>query len=298
MLAIFVIPENFTSSLYELMSHPAQFAANFTNVELWLDYGDYVVTQVVEDKLEKSLQQLLSEYFGTSMRLYNTRQIYGDSGTQYVRYIAAGYLAYTAFCFAMFVTVLTFFWERRHGCLRRGFSMGLRPWVLVFSHMLIYSLICVIQSSVMLIATLSFFDLQVYGNYGLLLVMLWLVAIAGLSTGLLVSGLSSSEVTAIQVSVALSFLLLSLGGILWPLASVSTSISWISDLLPVTWAASGIRDIYTRNWGLEQRAIMLALVVPIAWTIISIFILMIFVLRPSTRLWTTFTCCRKRGLTN
>ncbi len=150
----------------------------------------------------------------------------------------------------------------------------------------------------MTVATLSFFHLQVEGNYGLLLVLLWLVAIAGLSTGLLVSGLAPSEVSAIQASVALSFLLLSLGGVLWPLQSVNKNIGWISNALPVTWAAMGFRDIYTRNWGLEQQAISLALIVPVAWTIASIAVLMIFVLRPSTRIWKVFTCCRNKGLSN
>ncbi len=82
-LAIFVIPSNFTTSLNELMAHPAQYASKFINVELWLDYGDYEVTNVVEDKLEKSLQILLANHYGTSMRLYDAKAIYGSPETQY-----------------------------------------------------------------------------------------------------------------------------------------------------------------------------------------------------------------------
>ncbi len=42
-LAVFVIPANFTAALAQLMSDPARFAANFSNVQLHLDYGDYQV---------------------------------------------------------------------------------------------------------------------------------------------------------------------------------------------------------------------------------------------------------------
>lgn len=215
-----------------------------------------------------------------------------------VRYVAAGYLAYTAFCFAMFVTVLTFFWERRNACLRRSFAAGLRPWVLVMSHFALYGLVCLVQSSVMTVATLSFFALEVVGNYGLLLLLLWLVAIAGLSTGLLISGLAPSEVSAIQATVALSFLLLSLSGVLWPLQSVASGIQWLSDMLPITWVAAGFRDLYTRGWGVEQQGILLGLLVPLAWAVFSVVVLMGFVLRPSSRSWKLFSCFRKKGLSN
>jgi ABC-2 type transport system ATP-binding protein len=82
-LAIFVIPSNFTANLNELMAHPAAFASDFVNVTLFLDYGDYQVTTVIEDKLEKSLQILLKTHYGTSMRLYDTEAIYGSPDTQY-----------------------------------------------------------------------------------------------------------------------------------------------------------------------------------------------------------------------
>ncbi len=292
-LAVFVIPANFTAALYQLMENPARYAANFTNVQLYLDYGDYQVTTVIENKLELSLQELLRKHFGNSMRLYDSLPIYGDSTTQFRRYVAAGYLAYTAFCFAMFVTVLTFFWERRHGCLERGFAAGLRPSVVVASHMALYAVLCAVQSVVMLAVTLAAFGLSVEGNYGLLILVLWLVATAGLATGLLVSALSPTEAVAIQLSVATSFLLLSLGGILWPLLSVSSSVSWISDLLPVTWAASAFRDIYTRGWGVAQPAVYLSIVVAVAWTLLGMVVIVAFVLSPAKRVC---CACRRKQL--
>jgi ABC-2 type transport system ATP-binding protein len=292
-LAVFVIPVNFTVALTQLMSDPARFAANFSNVQLFLDYGDYQVTTVVESKLQDSIQQLLHDVFGNSMRLYDTKPIYGDVGTQFRRYVAAGYLAYTAFCFAMFVTMLTFFWERRHGCLTRGFAAGLRPGVVVASNMAIYAVLCAVQSAVMLIVTLSTFGLSVVGNYGLLMLVLWLVATSGLATGLFISALSPSEAIAIQACVALAFLFLSLGGIIWPLLSVGSNVSWISNMLPVTWAASAFRDIYTRGWGLSQPAVYLSIAVAITWSVICMVVIMAFVLRPAKRLCYTF---RRRQL--
>lgn len=83
MLAIMVIPANFTVALNALMASPATQAASFVNVDLYLDYGDYQVSNVVEDKLDRGLQSLLQEVYGTSMRLYDAKAIYGSSETQY-----------------------------------------------------------------------------------------------------------------------------------------------------------------------------------------------------------------------
>ena len=121
----------------------------------------------------------------------------------------------------------------------------------------------------------------------LLVLVLWLCATSGLTTGLLVSAATTSAAVAIQVSVAFAFLLLSLCGILWPLLSVPDSVEWVAFILPVTWVARAFRDVYTRGWGLTFTSVWLSVVLSLAWSIVCVVIVALLV-RPRHRL---IRCC-------
>jgi ABC-type multidrug transport system permease subunit len=290
-MALFVIPSNFTSALDTTMKCPSCVTSDFSKVALFLDYGDYQITKVIESYLESSLRTLVLNRYNTTWKLYEAHAIYGESDTQYVRFVAPGYLSYTAFCFAMFLTVLTFMWERRNGCLERGFVAGLRPWVIIISNLVLFVIVIFVQAVIMLLLTLAVFKLEVRGSMGLLVLTLWLVATTGLSFGQLISVLAPNEAIAIQVSVGVSFLVLSLGGILWPLFSVPDSISWISDVLPVTWAAAAFRDIYTRGWGVKHTYVWVVIMGSLLWNIFMV-VVMIVLVKAHKKLFVC--CCDKR----
>lgn len=286
-LALFVIPANFSAALNGLVHCPACVNDADAQVDLHLDFGDYQVTTLVETATRAALANLTSTRYGWSLQLYKVNPVHGDVGTEYVRFIAPGYLAYSSFCFAMFVSVLLIHWERRHACLDRGFASGLRPGIVVASLTIIYGLLVTIQSLVMLLLTLLAFDLPVEGSYGLLILVMWLCAGAGLSTGILISSFTSRAATALQISVGFAFLLLSLGGVLWPLLAVPNSVVWVAYVLPVTWVAQAFRDVYTRGWGIHHQGVFLAVIVPSVWSILSLGSVFFF-LRPRSRLW---VCC-------
>ena len=290
-LAAVFIPADFTKSLDAIMHCPACVNMSVNSlVTLFLDYGDYQVYSRVEDVLAAALNDLTLERYNSSLHLYTAepiKHLYGDVQSQFVRYVAPGYLALTSFCFAMFVSVLVLHWERKRACLGRALASGLRPAVVVVSSLVLYGFLAAIQALTMLFITLAVFDLPVDGSYGLVVLVLWLCATSGLTTGLLISAATTAPSAALQTSVALAFLLLSLSGVLWPLLAVPDSASWVAFLLPVTWAAQAFRDIYNRGWGLEHRAVWLAIVVPVVWSILCLLTLS-FLVRPRRRL---IGCC-------
>jgi len=287
-LAGFIIPQNFSNALDAFVSCPKCVGADQKQlIELYLDYGDYQITSRVEDVLAQRLDELTLKRYGVSLHLYTPKAVHGDSESQYVRYVAPGYLSYTAFCFAMFVSVLVLHWERQRECLMRAHASGLRPSVVVISSLLLYGFLAAFQAVIMLVIALAAFSLHVDGAYGILVLILWLCATAGLTTGLLISAATSTPSAALLTSVGLAFLLLSLSGVLWPLLAVPDAASWVSLLLPVTWAAQAFRDVYTRGWSIGHQSIWLALVVPLVWSAVSLVLLSLLV-RPQRKL---VGCC-------
>lgn len=264
--AALLIPSNFTVMLDSFMTNPLD--NNLTKVQLMLDYGDYQVTTVIEKELQKAFGELFAlRYQNSDLDFYQAYPVYGDQGTEFIRFISGGYLCYTAFCFAMFVTVLTFLYEKRNGCLERAFSTGLKSWTLLTSHIIMFSVIILIQtmSSILVIII---FSIPVQGSYGLLILIMFLVALSGMSTGLVISLFSSQSVTAIQAAVGVSFLLLSIGGVLWPLLSVSAYASWVSFITPVSWASDAFRGIATRSYSINHFSVYMAVLVPLLYSFV------------------------------
>jgi ABC-2 type transport system permease protein len=66
---------------------------------------------------------------------------------------------------------------------------------------------------------------------------------------------------AIPVGLALSFVLASLGGLLWPLYSLPRSIQIVSRMLMTTWSMSAIQDVMLRGRGLTGVSIELLVLV-------------------------------------
>lgn len=89
-------------------------------------------------------------------------------------------------------------------------------------------------------------------EFFLAMLITYCVALAGAASGLLISSLTESETSAIQIGLAHVFLLLSLSGVLWPLLSAPAWLSWLSYVSPVTYAAADIRSVVTRGWTVDR----------------------------------------------
>ncbi len=121
-------------------------------------------------------------------------------------------------------------------------------------------------------------------EFFLALLVTFCVALAGAASGLLISSLTESETTAIQIGLAHVFLLLSLSGVLWPLLSAPAWLSWLSYVSPVTYAAADIRSVVTREWTVDR--VWRNFVASLLWASVCIAIVSVMIkVQQRKRVW-------------
>jgi ABC-2 type transport system permease protein len=93
------------------------------------------------------------------------------------------------------------------------------------------------------------FNMTIQGNVLLALgfIVLYAVGIQGLGT--LLSTVAKNEFQAIQLVPLVFVPFMLLGGIFWPVEAMPEFIRPISSLIPLTYAAEGLRSIVIRGWG-------------------------------------------------
>lgn len=139
----------------------------------------------------------------------------------------------------------------------------------------------------------------ILGNPVLVVFLLLLLGTSAMNFGLLISSVVSSEIEAMQLSLATFFPSLLLSGIIWPLEAIPIGLRYISYTLPTTWAASklpnssvcssgacpnsvgtvrlylffkknaaAMRSLLLRGWGLESQDVWIGFVCVLAWNIL------------------------------
>ena len=96
-------------------------------------------------------------------------------------------------------------------------------------------------------------------------------------SGLLVSSLCDTEISAIQLSLGSFFPTLVLSGVVWPMEGMSIYLRYISYALPQTYAIEALRSVFARGWGIVLPEVYLGILISLAWICILLALSVIVV---------------------
>ena len=205
----------------------------------------------------------------------------------------------------------------------RIFVAGVSSGTVVVAHLLTHSGILILQAASILALTVGVFDVSVAGFFVVQLLLMFAILIslglAGMSFGLLVSGLAREEVDALRMALGSFFPMLLLSGVMWPLQAIPKWFVWVSYALPTTWAAGtsqcfcmvplllwssfdtrpltatvveGLRSVMTRGWGITAGPVWRGILIPMGWTVALLILSSLIVSsRDSQISWWRYLCC-------
>ncbi len=116
-------------------------------------------------------------------------------------------------------------------------------------YILAFGLISLIQSCLLLGSAILLFNMTIQGNVFLALGFIVLYAIGMQGLGTLLSTVARNEFQAIQLVPLVFVPFILLGGIFWPVEAMPPFIRPLSSVVPLTYAAEGLRSIVIRGWG-------------------------------------------------
>lgn len=157
--------------------------------------------------------------------------------------VAPALLAIFPFTVMFLVTSVATLRERTSGTLERLMCLPLGKLDLLLGYALAFSVVALAQVAVAATITLSWLGLSVAGPLWLLLLVVLLDTLLGTALGLLVSAFARTEFQAVQFMPVVVLPQTLLSGLFVPRGAMTTVLRWLSDVFPLSYAVSALRQV-------------------------------------------------------
>ena len=208
--------------------------------------------------LQQAMISLASQVAGRSVN-FQPQVTYLHGGRNYdtLDYFGAAFIGLVVFFLVFVITIVSFLNERTQGTLERLMASPLRRGEIVVGYMLGFTALALIQSIEVLVFALAVLRIHNQGNVFLIFGMEALMAIAAVNLGIFLSMFARSEFQAVQFIPLVVVPQVLLSGIIFPVSTEPTILQWLSDVLPLTYAVDGMRDIMVKGADLTSPPLLL-----------------------------------------
>ncbi|HSS61477.1 MAG TPA: ABC transporter permease [Candidatus Limnocylindrales bacterium] len=214
-------------------------------------------TPVVQ-ALQQAILNLASRVAGRNVSFQpRVTYLYGGAGYDTLDYFGAAFIGLVVFFLVFVITIVSFLNERTQGTLERLMASPLRRGEIVVGYMLGFTVIAFVQAIEVLVFALAVLRIHNQGNVLLIFGMEALMAIAAVNLGIFLSMFARSEFQAVQFIPLVVVPQVLLSGIIFPVSSEPKPLQLLSDVLPLTYAVNGMRDIMVKGADLTWSSLQL-----------------------------------------
>ncbi|HET9781419.1 MAG TPA: ABC transporter permease [Candidatus Dormibacteraeota bacterium] len=221
--------------------------------------------------LQASMISLASQGPGRSLSFHPTvTYLYGGPDFDTLDYFGAAFIGLIVFFLVFVITIVSFLNERSQGTLERLMASPLRRGEIVLGYMLGFTVLALVQAVEVLVFALAVLKIHNQGSVLLIFFMEALMVIVAVNLGIFLSMFARSEFQAVQfipLVIVPQFLLC---GILFPVSSEPQALQYISNVLPLTYAVNGMRDIMVKGADLTWTSLQVDLAVVAAFGVLLI----------------------------
>lgn len=176
---------------------------------------------------------------------------YGDSDTGFFAKMVPILMGFFVFLFVFLISGMALLRERTTGTLDRLLATPVKRSEIVFGYMLGYGIISVLQSTVIVLATIWLLKVEVVGHLVNIIVISVLLALVALAFGILMSTLVNSEFQMMQFIPLVIVPQVFFSGII-PLNSMASWVKYIGKVLPLTYTGDALTKIVMNGAGLRD----------------------------------------------
>jgi ABC-2 type transport system permease protein len=218
------------------------------------------------DVIQALNQAIISALAGAGPKLSpKIFYLHGGSSLDTLDYFGPAFIGLIVFFLVFVVTSVSFLRERSQGTLERLMASPLRRGEIVLGYMLGFGLVALVQSVLVLLFALAVLRIHNEGNVLLVFLLEALLAIGAVNLGIFLSMFARTEFQAVQFIPMVLLPQVLLSGILFPIANEPRPLQYVSDVLPLTYAVYGMRDVMLKGAGLGSGSLLLDLAVAIGF---------------------------------
>jgi ABC-2 type transport system permease protein len=186
-----------------------------------------------------------------------------------IDYVTPGMIGMLLMWANLTVAIQLVFW-REEGITRRLAATPLAPIAMISGQLLARLLLSLAQEVVLIALAIWLFNIQIYGNWGLLALVIVLGAVTMLAIGFAVAGFFKKSQAANAGILLVSFPMMFLGGSYFPVSQIGGVLGGIIHALPLYYLNDALRQIV--NNGAGWAAIQTSVLVLLAWIVAAMIV--------------------------
>lgn len=272
--AVLVLRPDFTSRFQ---------AERQAELDLRLEGSNPTRSQLIKARVTeaamKALAGLVSAGFGLGAGSEKAAELpvsvaasYLFAGEQFdtMDFIAPVYIAFLVMFFVFLLTCVSFLRERTQGTMERLLATPATRLEIVLGYMLGLSLFALVQVTIILFFTIWALNVHYLGSLGLVFLVVLLLALVGVSMGMVASVFARNEFQVLQFIPLLIIPQVLLGGTFWPVEEMPGVLRPFGYIMPITYANWALRDIMLKGFGLADIWLYLLVLLLFIMAIISL----------------------------
>ncbi|MFQ5433404.1 MAG: ABC transporter permease [Anaerolineae bacterium] len=169
-----------------------------------------------------------------------------------INLIAPGLIGVLLMAFPPLLSALAIVREKEHGSIQQIFVSPIRPSLFIIGKLIPYVIIAYIELLLVLLATRFWFQTPLAGSLGLFLLASVPYVLSTVAIGLLVSTITSTQLTAMLLAIVITFMPSFLfSGFMFPVYTMPPLLQLYSYLFPARYFIEITYDVFLKGVGLE-----------------------------------------------
>lgn len=204
-----------------------------------------------ENQAKSSAEKVPQASLGTLALNIKSHYLYGDSSLSMFDNLAPLLVSFFVFFFVFLISGISLVNERSSGTLMRMLVTPVRRTEIVAGYTLAYGFLALLQTSLIVLWTRYVLQMQILGNFILVLLINLLIALIALLIGLLLSALAKTEFQFIQfvpIAVVPQFLF---SGII-NVDTMAAPLRWIAHLVPLYYGVDALQKVVKQGEDFSQ----------------------------------------------
>ena len=218
------------------------------NLTVFLDGTNPNIAQAVMTEVSTSVQAALVEEYGLLTPMVVTQEMVYGEGAEFIDFFAPGVMGLAAMMVTFMLSIISFVHERATGTLDRLLTTPATEGDIVAGYAIAFGIVALIQSTVILVAAVLLFQVDINGSPVLVLATILALGVGSQGLGFLLSSVARTEFQAVQFMPIILFPSILLAGVFWPIEAVPALLRPVSYFIPLTYAVDGCRSIMIRGW--------------------------------------------------
>jgi ABC-2 type transport system permease protein len=226
----------------------------------------------VQAPVLQALQDALTSVAASAVRFQpRVTYLYGGPNLDQLDYFGAAFIGLILFFLVFVVTIVSFLRERSQGTLERLMASPLRRGEIVVGYMIGFTILALVQAVEVLLFSLYVLKVHNQGNVLLIFGFEVLMALSAVNLGIFLSMFARTEFQAVQFIPLVIVPQVLLSGILFPVSTEPMPLQYVSNVLPLTYAVNGLRDVMLKGADLTWPALQLDVGVVAGFCVLVIF---------------------------